>query len=345
MKLKKPLIFTANRLVLVLLVSFGLMAGPVSAAGKYTQVQYIMGTLFRIELYAGSHEKADKAFREAFREIRKYDLVMSNYRPDSELTRVLKTATAYPATVSPEFYDILKESLDFSELTGGRFDVTVGPLVKLWGFKDKNFKKPAASLLKKIKEKVGYRNIYLNPYNRTLYLKKKDMEIDFGAIGKGYAIDQAVKVLRKDGIVSGIIDAVSNQYYLGSPPGGGYWKIGIKHPRNQNEVIKYLYLKDTAVSTSGDYEQFFVENNTRYSHIINPLTGYPVKDAVASTVVMENGAAADALSTSVMLLGERETGELLKRFNNIYLFKVVLKKEFPFKKGGKNECKFYEYRN
>jgi thiamine biosynthesis lipoprotein len=301
-----------------------------SQVKKYVQVQYIMGTLFKIELYTSDKSIADNTFSKAFQEIRKYDLIMSNYKPESEVSSVLKAATKKPVKISPELSNIVKISLDFSEITGGLFDISIAPLVELWGFKNKNFVKPSDSEISEIKKLVNYKNIILNPYDNTLFLTHPGMKLDFGAIGKGYAIEKAAEILKKDGITSGMIDSVSNQYYIGSSPGLKYWKVGIKDPRNERKIIKYVYIRDKSVSTSGDYEQFFIKNNVRYSHIINPKTGYPVKEAIASTIVTENATAADALSTSILLLDENMTKSVLKRFPGTYALKII-KSEKNFK--------------
>ncbi len=331
--IKKLLLKSVIFIILFVIIS------PSNASNKlkkYVQIQYIMGTLFKIELYCANKALADKAFNKAFGEIRKYDLIMSNYKAESELSKILQPATKNPVKISPELTDIIKTSLDFSEITGGLFDISIALLVELWGFKSKNFKRPTDSIINKTKKLVNYRNIVLNPYDNSLFLAQTGMKLDFGAIGKGYAIDKAANILKKEGIKSAFIDSVSNQYYLGSPPGASSWQVGIKDPRNPNKIIKYLYIKNKSISTSGDYEQFFIENNIRYSHIINPKTGYPINEANASTIVSEHSTDADALSTSILLLNENMTKSLLKRFPGTYALKIV--------NTGKN-YKIIEYKN
>lgn len=292
---------------------------------RFVQAQYIMGTIIRIEIYSESPEKARLALQSAFSEIRKYDQILSNYKPDSEIMKVMKTASDKYTKVSPELFEILKKSLYFSEITDGYFDITVGPLVKLWGFKNKNFRFPEKDQINQVLGITGYRNIFLNPYESSIYLDKKGMEIDFGAIGKGFAIDKAVEILKSLGIKSAVIDSVSNQYYLGSPPGKEYWHVGIKNPRDPEKVIKYLKLKNQAISSSGDYEQYFFYEGRRYSHIINPKTGYPISEiAIACTVISNNSADADALSTAVLLM-PADIRRVQELFPETYFMKIVNK--------------------
>lgn len=290
---------------------------------KHIQAQYIMGTIFKIEIYTESESFSDNKvkdiFSKAFNEIRKCDVILSDYRKDSELSKILEEAHSHPVYVSDPFFYVTARSLYFSEITKGKFDITIRPLISLWGFKNKDFKIPSLKEIESVKNSIGYKNILLDEKNKTIFIRNPKTKLDFGAIGKGYAIDKAVEVLKDSGIKTAFIDSVSNQYYLGSPPNKKFWTVGIKDPRNTEKVIKYLNLKNKAVSTSGDYEQFFIKDKIRYSHIIDPLTGYPVKYLVSATIVSDNGADADALSTSVLLLNDKDRERLLKLFPNSYL--------------------------
>lgn len=292
---------------------------------KFSGMEYIMGTLFKIELYAESKEIASKALKEAFKEIRRIDLVLSDYKDNSEIAEFSKNFKNEPLKISEDLLQVIDTSLAFSEATKGKFDITIQPLIKLWGFKDKNFKLPTKEEITLAKKSIGYSNIVLDKNNKTLFLKNPKLKIDFGAIGKGYAIDKAVEMLKKEGITSAFIDSVSNQYYLGTPPNKNFWKVGITHPRDKSKILKYLELKDISISTSGDYEQFFIHKNKRYTHIIDPLTGYPISEAIASTVISKNGAFADAVSTSVLLLDDETIKKLKTEFKATYILKITNK--------------------
>jgi thiamine biosynthesis lipoprotein len=290
---------------------------------KYVQAQYIMGTIFKIEIYSDNQDKTNISLKKAFEEIRKCDLILSDYRNDSELSKIIEEASSHPVHVSDYLFEITKKSLYFSKITNGLFDITIQPLINLWGFKDKNFKVPTDKEIKEIKSYIGYKNIILDEVNKTIFIKNPKTKLDFGAIGKGFAVDKAINVIKKSGIKSAFIDSVSNQYYLGAPPNKKYWTIGIKDPRNENKIIKYLHIKDKSISTSGDYEQFFIHNNKRYNHIINPKTGYPITSLITSTIISESSTDADALSTSVLLLNEIERNYVFELFPNSYIANLL----------------------
>lgn len=316
-----------KKLLLIILILFiPIQSKAETKTHHLIRAEYIMGTIYKIEVYDTDKSKAEKAISQAFKEIRDCDKILSDYRRDSELTKILEEASSHPVKVSDYFFEITEKSLYFSKLTNGLFDITIQPLIKLWGFKDKEFKKPTDKQIKKVKEFVGYQNIILDSDNKTIFLKDPRVKMDFGAIGKGFAVDKALKVLKKNNIKSAFIDSVSNQYYLGTPSDNKYWKVGIKDARDQNKIIKYLSLKDKTVSTSGDYEQFFIENGERFTHIINPLTGYPIKEAIASTIVSDSATDADALSTSVLLLNDKQANDLVKVFPNTQLIRIKNKK-------------------
>ncbi len=302
---------------------FILIKSANASTEKYVQAQYIMGTIYKIEIYSDNKVKAEQAFNQAFLEIRKCDLILSNYRADSELNKVLDEAYSHPVKVSDYFFEITERSLYFSKITNGMFDITIEPLVNLWGFKNKDFHQPSDLEIQKVKNDIGYKNIILDKENKTIFLKSSKIKLDFGGIGKGFAVGKVVNILKKLGVKSGIIDAVSSQYYIGSPPKQKLWKVGIKNPRNPHKIIKYLYLKDTALSTSGDYEQFFIKKGHRYSHTINPKTGYPIKEEnISSTIIYSDATDSDALSSSVRLLNDQQTNNILKLFSKLQIIKI-----------------------
>lgn len=313
LKIKKEIYLYS--LILLILLQNTIYANEIK---KYSQAEYIMGTIFKIDLYSENEALAKNATSEAFKEIRKYDQILSNYKENSEIEVALKKAYQHPIKISKELYDVLEQSLLVSKLTSGKFDVTIAPLVKLWGFKNKDFKKPSKSQIEKIKKLIGYKKIILDKKNSTLMLTQKDLKIDFGGIGKGYAIGKAVEILKNRGITSGVIDAVSNQFYIGTPPNKENWIVEIKDPRNTEKTIKTLKIKDTSISTSGDYEQFFWEKGIRYSHIIDPNTGYPIKEKISSTLICKDSGLADALSTSILLTTNEETKKILESLSIEY---------------------------
>ena len=285
------------------------------------QTRMIMGTFAEVSIYSHDEETAGKAIEGALDEMERMDRIMSNYKNDSELSKVNKKAAKSPVPCSAELLDVIEQSQYYSALSGGAFDITVSPIVALWGFFCEKGHIPPDKEIEKILPAVSYRNIVINKSDdtkkpATIFLKNTQTQIDLGAIGKGYAVDRALEIIRKFGINNGCINLGGNIYVLGTPPGKNAWKVGVQHPRDGNEILGYLELKDQATATSGDYERFFEFDGKRYSHIINPQTGRPVSGTLATTIVASTGTAVDALSTIVFVLGREKGMELIKKIPN-----------------------------
>ena len=285
------------------------------------QTRMIMGTFAEVSLYSNDDKTAGKAIEGALDEMERMDRIMSNYKSDSELSKVNKKAAKSPVPCNAELLDVIERSQYYSELSGGAFDITVSPIVALWGFFREKGHVPPDKEIEKVLPAVSYKNIVINKSNdtkkpATIFLKNTQTQIDLGAIGKGYAVDKALEIIKKCGIDNGCINLGGNIYVLGTPPGKNAWKIGVQHPRNRDEILGYLELKNEATATSGDYERFFEFNGKRYSHIINPQTGRPVSGTIATTIVAPTGTEVDALSTSVFVLGHEKGMELIKKIPN-----------------------------
>jgi thiamine biosynthesis lipoprotein len=280
----------------------------------YREERVMMGTFVEV---ISPHKEAVKI---VFDEIGKIDGLLSKYNPESEISRLNKLGKL---KVSPETFYIIKKSIEFSSLSGGAFDITVAPLMDLWGFTNSEFSIPAEEEIKETLKLVGSDKIILRESDFVIQFKTSGMKIDLGAIAKGYAVDCAVKRLKTLGIKSCLINAGGQVYCLGDRLGKP-WRVAIKNPHTKG-LISYLKLKDKAVSTSGDYEQYFTKNNKRYAHIINPKTGYPVEHAIASvTVIAKNGLTADALSTSIFILGKEKGKIIAEKFDKIEI-KIITK--------------------
>ena len=211
--------------------------------------------------------------------------------------------------VSPESYAVIKESVRWSVKTDGAFDITVGPLLKLWGFTMKEGRIPDEEEIAEILPSVGYGKIALGEEGITIGLKAEGMAVDLGGVAKGYIVDRAVEVLKREGIASARVDAGGDLYLLGSPPMKRFWRIGIQHPRRE-DILAILKVKDGAVVTSGDYRNFFTIGGKRYCHIIDPRSGYPPEGVLSVTVLAERTADADALATAIFVLGAERGIEL-----------------------------------
>jgi len=285
------------------------------------QTRMIMGTFAEVSIYSNDEKTAGMAIEESLDEMERMDRIMSNYKKDSELSRLNKKAAKSPVPCNGELLDVIEQSQYYSELSGGAFDITVSPIVALWGFFREKGHVPPDKEIEKVLPAVSYKNIVVNKSNDTkkpaaISFKNTQTQIDLGAIGKGYAVDKALEIIRKYGISNGCINLGGNIYVLGTPPGKNAWKIGVQHPRNSGEILGYLELKNEATATSGDYERFFEFNGKRYSHIINPQTGRPVSGTIATTIVAPTSTEVDALSTSVFVLGHEKGMELIKKIPN-----------------------------
>lgn len=249
-----------------------------------------------------------KAAAIVFKEITRVEDLLSKYKPESEVSRLNK---AGKLAVSPDTFYIIKKSQEFWQVSNGAFDITVAPLIDLWGFTNKEYSLPPDAKIKNALSLIGTDKIILNDSDFVIQFKLSGMKIDLGGIAKGYAVDCAVRKLRENGITSCLVNAGGQIYCLGDRFGKS-WKIAIRDPRKEN-FSGYLELENQAVATSGDYEQYFIKDGRRYSHIINPKTGYPVDSGVDSvTVIAPNGLTADALATAIFVLG-KEKGELLAK--------------------------------
>lgn len=261
-----------------------------------------MGTIFEIVLYAPNQNAASLAATAAFDRIEQLEQIMSSFREDSELRRLCLEAVWKPRPVSRELYFVLDSSLRISGLTGGAFDVTVGPLVALWREARRAKRLPDPQLLAKAKGAVGHENIELDPAARTVLLKREDMKLDLGGIGKGFAADEALKLLNSRGIRSALVHGGGSIALGDAPPGASGWKIAVHDPDSEPSQYCYLMLHNLGVGTSGDAYQHLDLNGKRYSHVINPADGMGISDAVSTTVIAPDGITADALALALSIM-------------------------------------------
>ena len=295
--------------------------GEFSEVKLIKQTRMIMGTFAEVSIYSNDENTAGKAIEESLDEMERMDRIMSNYKKESELSRLNKKAVKSPVPCNGELLDVIEQSQYYSELSGGAFDITVSPIVALWGFFREKGNMPPDKEIERLLPAVSYKNIVIDRGNNpkkpgTVFFKNPQTQIDMGAIGKGYAVDKALEIIKKYQLGNACINLGGNIYVLGTPPGKNAWKIGVQHPRNRDEILGYLELKNEATATSGDYERFFEFDGKRYSHIINPQTGRPVSGTLATTIVAPTGTAVDALSTIVFVLGHEKGMELIKKIPN-----------------------------
>lgn len=296
-------------------------------AGRVVEkTKLLMGTIVEIKVPVGPGEDAGRirqAIDEAFAEIKRIEDVFSVFKEASELSRVNRLKAGEALKLSTEVYDLIKRSLEYSELTGGAFDITVKPLVDLWNAAKTSGRLPSKDELEAARAKVGPQNIILNEAERTISLRQDGVKLDLGGIAKGYAADRAGAILKASGITGAIVNPGGNMYCLGRRSKNELWKIGIQHPRKREGLFLEIMVEDRAVVTSGDYERYFELGGKRYSHIIDPRTGWPIGDAVVSaTVIADNSTRADALATAICVLGPKDGLRMLKRMKGVDAFVI-----------------------
>jgi FAD:protein FMN transferase len=263
-----------------------------------------MGSTYTVVLYGGDQEQLQSASQAAFDEVRRLDRMLSNYRPQSEWSEVNRSAAERPVRVSPELFELLEACLSYSRASEGAFDVSVGPLMRIWGFYKGTGRLPMKEEIAAVLPVVGYRNIELDRENRTIHFLRRGVELDPGGIGKGYAVDRMIVRIKEFKITSALVSAGGSSIYgLGTPPGDKGWKVKIRHPREWTETIEEVYLKDQSMSTSGDYEKFFEAEEKVYSHIMDPRTGYPAPGVLSVSVVADKAIDSEAWTKPFFILG------------------------------------------
>ena len=271
-----------------------------------------MGTQFNIILYARDANTATRVSNAAFSRIEQLDAIMSDYRATSELMMLCGRSGGEWVKVSAPLFDILARSQELSMVTDGAFDVTVGPVVRLWRRARRTGEMPDQGSLAKAMQLVGYRKLELDKKTRSVRLAKSGMLLDLGGIAKGYAADEAIAVLKQNGIRSALVAAGGDVVVSGPPPGARRWVIGIAPIDRTNEPPKdYLYLSNAAVSTSGDSEQYVEIGELRYSHIVDPRTGLGLTNRICVTVVSRSGTVSDSVATAASVLGSERGFRLI----------------------------------
>ncbi|WP_129020284.1 FAD:protein FMN transferase [Edaphocola flava] len=269
----------------------------------YTKVEKLMGSVFTLGIAAASDSQAAQLLDIGIAEIRRIEDMLSEFKPDSETILINRSAPGKPVTVSAECFAIIKRSLDMSKLSKGDFDITVSPLKKLYRFKNTAFAMPAAEEIKSTLQTIGYTKILTDEAVQAVGFIAEGMQISFAAIGKGYAADRVKMLWKNAGVLSGYINASGDLCAFGNKPDGQPWTVGIANPDNPAEILFYIPLKDSAVATSGDYEQHFIHEGKRYSHNIDPHSGLPISGIKSVSVFSPAAELSDALATAVYVKG------------------------------------------
>jgi thiamine biosynthesis lipoprotein len=246
-----------------------------------------MGSTYSVILYGEDRNKLEAASEAAFDEARRIDLLLSNYKPESEWSQINREAADHPVRVSKELFELLTACNNYSRKSEGTFDITVGPLMKIWGFYKGSGHLPQPGDVKQAMGQIGYQNIVLDPSKQTVFFSKPGLSLDPGGVGKGYAVDRMVEILKKEGIQSALVSGGGSSIYcLGNPPDEpAGWRVEIKDPHDELKAAAEITLKNQSLSTSGSYEKFFMAEGKTFSHIMDPRTGYPAQGTLSVSVI------------------------------------------------------------
>lgn len=278
----------------------------------FQRSEEIMGTVFSVKVWAGGgscrkHRAVEEAAGKAFEAAREIEKIMSEYRDGSAVSRVNRMAGKKPVKVDDMTWQVIEHSCRIGKETGGAFDITFAPLGKLWNIKSK---KPALPPQEKIEEAlklVGLEDLVLDPKEKTVFLKKQGAGIGLGGVAKGYALDRMAAIMEEEGVADYILYG-GGDILAGGKKGEDKWQVGIQHPRKMGELLAHFAVDGHwAVATSGDYERFFMLDEVRYHHILDPKTGMPARKCVSVTVMAKNAMPADALATALMVMGIEES--------------------------------------
>ena len=262
-----------------------------------------MGSIVELKFYSPSEELFHRIVDACVERTKEIDRLFSNYRDDSVLAEVNATAGVRPVSVPEEFLNLVRTSVNYSEITDGAFDITIGSLFELWRAETAAERLPEKSRIRDALGCTGFRKIKIDERKSQIFLDGNCVRLDFGAIGKGYAVDEMVKIAKKNGITRALVNFGGNIYAMSPPAGKKFWDVGVRKPGSGNEIISKIDLVNKGVATSGDYERYFEHAGKRYSHIIDPRTGWPAGDVTSVVAVSKTATEADVFSTAVSVLG------------------------------------------
>lgn len=306
-----------TKLIILLLACFSIA----QAQQTYKRTFLLMGSRFDITVVALDSAQANSFIQIAVDEISRIEYKISSWNPDSETSLINSNAGIKPVKVSNELINLIERSINLSHLTDGAFDISFASINSIWQFDGSMTSLPSPENVKAAIANIDYQNIIIDKEANTVMLIKKGMKIGFGAIGKGYAADMAKTMLVKNGVTAGIINASGDLCTWGKQTNGNDWTVAITNPLNKNKAFALIPVVNGAVVTSGNYEKFITIKGKQYAHIIDPRTGYPATDILSVTVFAPKAELADALATSVFVMG---TNVGLNRINQINKVECII---------------------
>jgi len=305
-------ILISSLLICSLVISAGCSINRLFAEKPYKETQFLMDTVIEITAYGSGNEAAVKA---AFDEFRRINLLTNKYDENSQVAKVNQAAGKEKVQVDPDVIAMLKLARNRSEQLNGALDVSIGALTELWGVGHKGEFVPSEVEIRALLPLVNYQLIEIDDKANTLFLPKPDMRIDLGAVAKGYANRKAIDALKACGIKSALVNAGGDVRIIGKRPNDQSWRIGVQDPRDSEAIAAKLAMSDWDVlETSGDYQRFFIKDGVRYSHIIDPRTGYQPREVASVTIVAKSDNYVDILSTAMFVLGVEKGQQLLKQY-------------------------------
>ena len=307
----------------LLLISDSIFCSVVEESGLayHHSSRVSMASTYSLDIYGPDEKELPLIAEAAFDEVDRIDQLMSIYKTGSPVSIFNRNASSQPVPVETELFKFFQTCLKYSNESGGAFDITIQPLMKLWGFYGGQRKIPQQQQIRHILQRVGYEKLVLDPNFQTVYFQETGMAVDLGGIGKGYAVDRVVALLKENQIRRALINAGgSTLFALGAPPGQKAWSIKIRDPRlthNSEQSPVTVQLRNQCLSISGNYEQVLIVEGNRYSHIMDPREGYPIRDVLSVAVITSSGVKGDVMDNILFVKGVHKSNQFLKEHPDV----------------------------
>ena len=301
----------------ILITLLFLVSAVVQSQIAHKRKLYLLGSPFELTVVAQDTLQGNIFIDQGIAEVKRIENLISDWIPTTLISEINRNAGIRPIKVTSELYDLVERSIKISELTSGAFDISYASMDKIWKFDGSMKEMPSTEAIKKSVERIGYEKIILDTKNKTIFLKDTGMKLGLGGIGQGYIADKVKEVLQAKGCAAGIVNVSGDINTWGSQTDGKPWTVGVVNPVNKNKVFATFPLIDSAVETSGSYEKYVTFNNLRYSHIIDPRTGYPATGVVSVSVFAKQTEIADALATGVFVMGVEVGLDLINQLKGI----------------------------
>ena len=302
------------RLIQYLLV---LIVSSSSAQIVHSKKTFMLGSPFEMTVVATDTIQANQYISQAIEEVKRIEHLISDWIPTTQISKVNQNAGIVPVKVDQEVFELIERAIKISKLTNGAFDISYASMDKIWKFDGSMTSMPSEEMIKKSVAKIGYKNIVLDKPNQTIFLKLVGMKLGLGGIGQGYIADKVKAFLVANGCSSGIVNVSGDINAWGKQINQKPWTVGIINPMNKNKVFATFPLENSSVETSGNYEKYVIFNGIRYSHIIDPRTGYPTQGVVSVSVFAKQTEIADALATGIFVLGVEVGLDLVNQLKGI----------------------------